>query len=103
MLLVLPALLADTLRSRKLFSRNTVFVILGGVPLLAFLLYYHYAITGNPLKSTYSVIEFDSEIWLTFNLQTLSQGWRIFRSGLLSLAEWTCPLYTAFLYGVSDL
>jgi hypothetical protein len=86
------ALLANTLWNRKLLPRGTALIILGGLPFLGLLLYCHFKITGDPLKSTYSVIDWKEEIWLSTGLEQLINGLVILARGMLSLSEWTCPV-----------
>lgn len=86
------ALLIDMFQHRKFVLRSVIFLMLGGLPFVGVLLYYHFLVTGNPFKSTYAVIDWKEEAWLALNVHQLIAGMRLLTQGIGSLAAWTCPL-----------
>ena len=67
-------------------------IVLSGAPFLAGLLLYQYWITGNPLRSTYSLITTPDEVLLSLGPEDMMKGAWLIRRGFTELSLWTCPL-----------
>ncbi|MBV8974935.1 MAG: hypothetical protein JOY74_07425, partial [Sinobacteraceae bacterium] len=66
-------------------------LILSGAPFLAALLVYQYWVTGNPLRSTYSLIT-TADVVVSMKPENLLEGAWEMRHRFAELGLWTCPL-----------
>ena len=90
-IIILPvgiALLKSPHRVRLCFT-----AILGGLPFLVLLLYYHWAITGDPLKPVYYGAGRTSDR-LYFDIQSILEGLRQTGIRFWELSLWTSPAFT---------
>jgi hypothetical protein len=89
-LMALPLLADLLLRARGARWRLLLAAAVGGLPFVAGLLAYHWAITGNPLTPVYYFSGRTTD-HLYFDAQGMADGARISLFRLVELIEWTAP------------
>jgi hypothetical protein len=92
LVLLLPALVWWLFVENKR-HRLHIFSVMAscGAPILAALLVYQYWVTGDPLRSTYSLIT-TNEVDLSLKLENLMNGAWLSTYRFAELSLWTCPL-----------
>ena len=91
LVLLLPALGWFLVRQRGRQAQLAALIVLGALPFLAALLAYQDAITGDPLRSSYSVIA-DHDIPLSLQPQAVLHGLQLSAHQLAELGLWSTPL-----------
>jgi hypothetical protein len=92
LVLLIPALAYwwfAELRQNRL--RAAALIGVSGLPMLLLLLLYHYLVTGDPLKSTYSLITFN-DFWLSLAPEDIAHGLELTLYRLVELGIWTSPV-----------
>ncbi len=91
LVLLLPAFGCFLVNQRRRPAQLIALIVLGALPFLAALLAYQDAITGDPLRSSYSVMA-DRDIALSLQPQAVMRGLRLSVHQLAELGLWSTPL-----------